>query len=536
MAGPDPLRTVAEASVYRRTCLHREVDDFLARLAARTDRVHVETFGTSGLGQALPVAILSAAGRFTPEAAHASGLPILLVVGNIHAGEVEGKESCLMLARDLCLGGLAPLLEQATVLLVPDYNPDGNDRIDPANRALDLARLEGQIGPEGGVGTRYTGAGYNLNRDYTKHDAVESRALAGLLSKWRPHVVVDCHTTDGSLHGYDLTYDTSRNLASTPRGPAVFARDVLLPSVTQALFQRTGFRTWFYGNFKDEADPGQGWESYPPLARYGSHYRGLRGCVDVLLEAYSYIDFRARCDVTYAILVEILAQVGARGPEIVALVEGAARDTVARGRDPKPDDLVGIHYGIPARDASGALVYRHPGHRLSDVDVEVWDDASHRERRVPGLSRRTVKTTFYGRYEPTVLVRRPFAYVIPASRVAVLDRLAGHGIEMHRLARSVTLDVETWRVTGKEPTASPDVGTAVRTETVLHVEAARERFSAVAGDVVVPMAQRWANLAIYLLEPHGDDGLARWGFFDDVGPGDPFPVRRIPSPVDLPTA
>jgi len=170
------------------------------------------------------------------------------------------------------------------------------------------------------------------------------------------------------------------------------------------------------------------------------------------------------------------------------------------------------------------------------VDVEIWDEASRRERCVPGRARRTVRTTFYGRYEPTVLVQRPFAYLVPASRASVIARLEGHGIELRRLSRPVALEVEAWRVTGKEPTASPDVGTAVRTETVLHVEAVPERFAAVAGDVVVPMAQPWANLAIYLLEPHGDDGLARWGFFDDVGPGDTYPVRRILAPIDLPAA
>ncbi len=75
------------------------------------------------------------------------------------------------------------------------------------------------------------------------------------------------------------------------------------------------------------------------------------------------------------------------------------------------------------------------------------------------------------------------------------------------------------------------VGTAVRTETVLRVEARRETFDARAGDVIVPMAQPWANLATYLLEPHSDDGLARWGHFDDVRVGDDFPVRRVVGPI-----
>jgi len=531
-----PLLTVAEGSTYRRTSRHREVLEYLARLAERSDRVRVVSMGASGLGQDMPCVVLGPKGCDRPETARASGLPIVLVVANIHAGEVEGKESCLALARDLSMGSLAPLCERAVVLLVPDYNPDGNDLIDPGHRALDLARLEGQIGPEGGVGTRYTGAGWNLNRDYTKQDAVETRHLAALLAAWMPHVVVDCHTTDGSIHGYDLTYDTSRNLASCPAGPAVWARDRFLPEISRGLRSRTGSRTWFYGNFRDADDPASGWESYPPLARYGSHYRGLLGGVDVLLEAYSYIDFRARCDVMAAILVEILARSASEGAEIVRLVDAARADVAARGRDPRPGDLVGIDYGTAVRDAGGRLSFRHPGAHTTDVDLDVWDLPSTRARTIPGRMREVARVPFLGRYDPTVSVARPFAYLVPRERTSVIEKLSTHRLRTLESARESSVRTQTYRVVAREPTASPDVGTAVRTETVFTVEAREVAVTVRPGDVIVPMDQPWANLAVYLLEPHSDDGLARWGHFDDVAVGADFPVRRIPRPIVLPGA
>ena len=530
-----PLLTVAESSGYRRTSLHREVIAYLDRLTALTSRVRVFSMGVSGLGQEMPVVILGPEGLDQPDRARASGLPIVLVVANIHAGEVEGKEACLALARDLSIGSLRSLAEKAIVLLVPDYNPDGNDRIDRKHRALDLSALEGQIGPEEGVGTRYTGAGWNLNRDYTKQDAVETRHLSRLLSGWMPHVVVDCHTTDGSIHGYDLTFDTSRNLGSCPAGPAVFARDTFLPGIKAALFARTGFRTWFYGNFKDQDDPASGWESYPPLARYGSHYRGLLGGVDVLLEAYSYVDFRTRCDVTAAILCEIIAQTSARGGEIVRMVDGARADIVVRGGQAlRAGDRIGIDYGTPVRDASGRLAFRHPGAYLTDVELDGWDLPSTKGRVVPGRARTVYRVPFFGRYDPAVSVERPFAYLVSGERASAIERIESHRLRHVVLSRDGDAEVETYRVLGREPTASPDVGTAVRTETVFRVEARRERVRARAGDVVVPMAQPWANLAAYLLEPHSDDGLARWGHFDDVAIGADFPVRRVMVPLSLP--
>ena len=524
------LPTVAEASGFERTSLHADVRTFLAKLSPRTDRMAVLSMGRSGLGQDMPVVVLSASGAFTPAAAAATGRPVVLVIANIHAGEVEGKEATLALAREATLGDLGRLLERATVLLVPDYNPDGNDRIDPRHRALDLARLEGQIGPTGGVGTRYTGKGINLNRDYMKQEAVETRNLAALTAEWRPHVVVDCHTTDGSVHGYELTFDTSRNLASCPPGPAGFTRDVLLPEVAASLRARTGFRTWFYGNFRETDDPTSGWESYPPLPRYGSHYRGLQGVVDVLLEAYSYVDFRTRFLVMYEFLVELLGAVSRRGAEVVGLVRGGA-EAVARG---ERADAVGIDYGEPVRDAAGRVSFRHVGRPLFEHDVEAWDEASQRARRVPGLARATYRNVFLGRYEPTVAVAAPAAYVVPAGEARVIEALAGHRLAFERVgsrgaeARGVRGPLEAYRVLSREPTASPDVGDHVLEETVLRVEAVADPRPPAPEDVLVPATQPWGRLATYLLEPHSDDGFARWGFFPSLRPGDAFPVRRLP--------
>ena len=528
------LRTVAEESGWRRTSLHREVVAYLERLAGGNPSLALTSMGRSALGQDLVVAVASADGISTPAAARASGLPVVLVVANIHAGEVEGKEASLALARDATTGPLRRLVERAVVLFLPDYNPDGNDRIDPRNRALDLGRLEGQVGPDAGVGTRTTAEGVNLNRDYVKQAAPESRHLAAFLDAWRPHVVVDCHTTDGSIHGYDLTFDTSRNLASCPPGLPAWTRDTLLREVARGLRARTGRRTWFYGNFREPDDPESGWETYPPQPRYGSHYRGLQGVVDVLLETYSYIDYRARFDTIYETLVEVVDRVGARGREVVDLVARAERETVARGSAPAADDRVGVAYGVAQRGPLG-VSFRFPAQPLEEVEIEGWDLESTKRRVVPGRERRTWRNVYYGRYEPSVRVRRPFAYVVPASAARAVERLRGHRLEVRPVAREADVEVEAYRVTRRESTGSPDIGSSDVPETVLSVEAFPERLRVRPGDVVVPCGQRLGHVAIHLLEPEADDGLARWGFFDDaLSAGSTFPARRVLSDKKVP--
>jgi murein tripeptide amidase MpaA len=189
-------QTRAERTRFEETSRYEEVRAFLDALLP-TGRVRVESFGKSEEGRDLPLAIVGAPPATAPPA-RPGGLPLVLVMANIHAGEVEGKEASLHLMRRMVSGDLQPLLGQAVWLFAPIYNADGNERISLDNRSE-------QHGPIGGVGTRGNANGLDLNRDFMKLDTAEGRALAGLLTRWDPDVVVDLHTTNGSYHGYHLT-------------------------------------------------------------------------------------------------------------------------------------------------------------------------------------------------------------------------------------------------------------------------------------------------------------------------------------------
>ncbi len=480
--------TVAERSEYRMTSRHEDVLRFIEELRGRRTCFRVESMGRSGLGQEMPVLVFG----------ERPGTPVVLVLANIHAGEVEGKESLLMLARDLP----ESLFERLTLLFVPDYNPDGNDRIDVRNRALDLERLEGQIGPEGGVGTRYTGQGINLNRDYVKLEAPESRNLSRLYGRWRPHLTVDCHTTDGSIHRFALTYDTSH----IPTPPCEYVRTRMLPEVSRRLEGRTGLRTFFYGNFVDEKDPSKGWATYPHLPRYGSHYRGLTGRMDILLESYSYIPFRERVAVTTEILREIFDYSIANAGDLLRL---CAEQERARP-DPVP-----VAFGVPEADG--------------ECEIPVWDEESQAARRIPGREPRTVRIPHRWKFSPSRTVPRPFAYVLRRDQEAAIRILREHNVAVERLAAGATLEAEAYRVASIRRVDSPDAGSAPREETVVGVRPERVFSGLEAGDALVRTDQPLGTLVSYLLEPESDDGLARWGFFDAaLGEGQVFPVLRIP--------
>src|SRR5262245_54374608 len=87
----DEPRTVAELTGFTQTSRYADVRAFIEALAAGNPRVRVETFGTSEEGRALPLLVLGD----PPAGGGQTGLPVVLVMANIHAGEVEGKEALL---------------------------------------------------------------------------------------------------------------------------------------------------------------------------------------------------------------------------------------------------------------------------------------------------------------------------------------------------------------------------------------------------------------------------------------------------------
>lgn len=539
------LLTRAEHSRYTETSRHAEVEMFCAALAGRSRRVRLLSMGASGEGRNMPVLVLASGTAFTPAAARRKGRAVVMVQANIHAGEVEGKESLLALAREWGLAVKEPaVLRRLTLVLVPDFNPDGNDRISTLNRRLDMVNLEGQVGPAGGVGTRYTGGGWNLNRDAVKQDAVETRHMARLLSEWEPDLFVDCHTTDGSVHGHDLTFDTAHTPLSGHPAPIALVRDGILPELRRRL-ARKRIPTTFYGNFTDESDPAAGWMTYPGLPRFGSHYRGLRGTPDVLLETYSYIDFERRCTVMRETLRELVGIAAARAGALREARERAARETTEAGRNPVAGDLVGVNYGVARRGPEGELLFDYPAHDDGDIEIRSVDVASIKARRLPGTKgarNRTWRCRHLRRFVPTASVQRPMAWLAPAS---LAERLEGHGISFGRLGKARTLEAEASVVTAIERTHSPDVAGPVpgpgetelspktprptrRFETVLTVRREIRTAAFPSDTLLIPAAQPLGNLALYLLEPESDDGFARWGFLDaSLLLGKPFPVWRL---------
>jgi len=514
------LLTRAERSGFTETSRYGEILEMLHLLEEQSPHVRVEIFGTSAEGRPLPLVVLGAPPPDCPEEVDRGRSTVLFIQANIHAGEVDGKEAALMLIRDLV--GLrrdsdadhdheaGEVLDNTVLLIAPDFNADGNEKISTENRRW-------QNGPFGGVGLRANAQNLDLNRDYIKLETPEVQAhMEQIVLRWDPHVLVDCHTTNGSLHTEPITYSFGHN----PLGDLEiqeFDRKVLLPWVAGETERREGYTAIPYGNWVNRRDPLEGWRTFGHEPRYATNYWGLRNRHAVLIEIYAYADFETRVRSCRAFLRSIVEFVHRRGNEVRSLVDAADHKGEIGARGPVTFRFERVATEEPVEIESYGPEVRKPPHLTPGIDAEALKTVTY---RVP----------FYALFEPAGPGRNlpERGYLVPRGHVRLVEQLRRHGIRLAEIVEEGTAEVEIFEIT--EIVAAERLFQGHRTHRLQGSWARRER-SIPAGGILVPTKQPQIMLAAYLLEPQSDDGMAFWNVMDSYLTKGTFDASPAPYPV-----
>ncbi len=490
------LETVAEESGFQRTGRYEEVGR-LCNAFAQTwrDRVRCVEFGRSPEGRPMLALVVTQSGALQPEQARKKGIPVMLAQGGIHAGEIDGKDAGFLALRQMLEGKAAPhALESFVFVFVPVFNVDGHERFGPWNRP-------NQVGPEE-MGWRTTGQNLNLNRDYAKADAPETRALLRLLNDWDPILYVDLHVTDGAQFQHDIAnvvepvYVGDRQLQ--PAGRA------LLSELNGRLKAQGSLPLDFYPSLVETDNPASGFQVAAQTPRYSTGYWALRNRYALLVETHSWKDYPTRVRITRNTLIDLAEMMARQGREWASLARAAderARriggEEVALEYDNGPHvttiDFLGVTYARDPSPISGGTVTHY-----DPTKPQVW--------RVPLRDEIITK----------VAVRAPRGgYVVSSAYAAwVAERLALHGIEFTRIDKAFNvLDVEAFRATKTTFDKAPSQG-----HMTVNLEGSwrPERRALPAGSLYVPVGQPKARLVMALLEPLSEDSFVAWGFFNAV--------------------
>jgi hypothetical protein len=484
--GQDWLLAPAEAADYQDGgTLYGPLMEFVYELESRTELMNVVKLTETLGGRDVVLCILSNPPVFQKADLAYSDKPVVLIVNNVHGGEVAGKDAAMEIMRDLAMGDLRPLLDEVVVLVVPTINPDGAE----ARR-------------------RTNDEGFDMNRDYLKLESQEIQALVTkVIYDWKPDIFVDTH--HGGSAPYALTFQTNMNPAGDPNIMRL-GNEEIIPQIRAALREEDYDGFWYSG--PREMEGGEvGWSPTSVEPRKQHVYATLANTVGFLFEtpsgSHRVVDngtrvvpvpqeerYRHQVRGEYIGQRELIRYAAENPERLRGVVAQARADAIARGNDDSDNDQIPIAYEQVEKFRE-RFWYREGGRGAG-----------------PDATFELVEGPILTEWRPTETVTRPWGYLFPNSLAKVIPLLLQHDITVKRLTEPVELEVETWYATEvnhdeyfqahylKEVTAE------LRTETV----------SLPTGSFFVPSGQAASNLISYLLEPATNDNLVTWGYLNNV--------------------
>ena len=513
-------QTVAESSHYKSTSLYKDVMAFISALQQQSPLIHVEFLCRSAEGRDVPLMILADPPIASPQDLKRDGRAVVYIQANIHAGEVEGKEASLMLARDILLYKNPAILDKLVVLIAPIFNTDGNEKISKTSRPQ-------QDGPENGVGVRFNGLNQDLNRDAMKMESPELQGVVqNVLQRWDPVLAMDLHTTNGFYHEEPVTFAWAPIPNSDPSIRA-FMRDKLQVAVEARMRDVHKVQAIMYGEPMDFRNFDKGFEAFGAEPHFFTNYVGLRNRLSILNENYNHADFKTRVLGCNALLESVLTYTHDNKDTILKLVADADRATIARGLNPTDKDRFGLAF--------------EPKPIERKLTINVWEmEVIPHEGSYPEMKKTDRKKTmvlpFYAEYEAKHSVPFPAGYFITVPDKDVIGKLRQHGLIIERLTQPVTTEVEAFMPKDLKAAQRPFQGHWVDTVTGDYKKVQKD-FAA--GTYFISTAQPLGNVAAALLEPESNGGLLSWNYFDKYPVPEwsrslgEYPVYRLLKPVGL---
>ncbi len=492
---PKDWQTFAEKTDYRETPRYAETVEFSRKLDAASDWIVYKSFGKSGENRDLPLLVVSNDKTFTPDLARKRGKAVVFVQACIHAGESDGKYAGLALIRDIAITKTrAELLKDVVIIFVPIYNVDGHERFGAYNRINQNGPVE--------MGFRANATNLNLNRDYMKADAPETRRWLALWNEWKPDFFIDCHVTDGADFRYNLTYEYAHFQEVSPFIKSWMDAHFdgkIVPNV-----EKEGNLLTHYLEFNGR-DVSEGIATFIAAPRFATGYAALRNRPGLLIETHMLKPYKSRVRGTYDVLRYTIDEIGKSKSTLFEANKNADAETIARGESYNPARNFPLRLEIT--DKSAPFDFKGVEYRIEDSKV------SGAKKIVYGSNPLNITIPKFDEAKISVGVAPPLYYIIPPQWTEVIDVLQAHGIKYRRTAKPLTVEIESYRLS--EPKWASNsfenhLPLSFKTAIVKEIRTFPK------DSVVVSLSQETANVAIHLLEPSSSDSLAYWGFFNSI--------------------
>jgi hypothetical protein len=489
----DKYLTWYEKNDFNKTPRYQETVEYCKLLSQNSKMVTYTSIGTSPQGREIPLLILDKDGLTDPQEIRARGRVVILTEAAIHAGEPDGKDAGLMLIRDIAINKMFPgILDNVSLLFIPIINVDGHEDFGSHYRI-------NQNGPEE-VGARFTAQRFNMNRDFIKADAPETRALLKLYSKWMPELFIDIHVTNGADFQYVTTYglDHCGFLA-----PDLFKwTKELFEKELNTKMESKGYPIFPYFEFNSYTNPGAGVlpDNFPP--QYSNGYASANNRIGMLIENHIYKPYKERVTSAYLMIKHSMEILGVNTQTLKKAVE--LSDRYVSSAKFRADSL--------------PLMFKHDRKESIEVDFLGWREKTvisdlsgakwtYQDRSAPI----TLKMPLFTSYTKESQIKLPEAYLIPQENISTIELLDLHDIKYHKIKRDSLFEVETYRFVNPKWSQFPYEG-RVTLESDYTTQKEVVKYNR--GDIIVYTNQPKVKIIAHLLEPKSPTSLVYWGFYN----------------------
>ncbi|HTN47480.1 MAG TPA: M14 family metallopeptidase [Flavipsychrobacter sp.] len=488
-AGAQIFQTPFEKSKGAQTATYAELIDFYQQLDDKYETIKMQTAGGTDANYPLHVVYYSRDKEFAVNEWKRLGKVILLINNGIHPGEPDGIDASMMLMRDLAMGKVE-IPEHVVLAVIPVFNIGGMLNRGSYSRA-------NQNGPEA-YGFRGSAQHLDLNRDFIKMDAKETRNLVQLFRSLDPDIFIDNHVSNGADYQHVMTLLTP-NARKQGYYTGRFLKNSFEPRIYEMMKQQ-GYDLVPYVNHWGST-PDKGWQQFYEPPRFASGYAALFRTFAFVPETHMLKPYKQRVDATYALMKCFIYFAADKQEEIKRVREMEWQFMQERKEwtiDWKVDTTLHSEITFKGYEAK---------YKPSDVSGNprlYYDKSMPYTKQVP----------FYDKYLPSKTAAAPQYYVLPKGWQDAVRWLEVNHVEMIPLTNDTLIALTVYRIKDYETSKKPYEGHYPHSNVQFEVK--KEKVKLLKGDYLIPLQQKAKRYLVEVLEPDAPDAFFAWNFFDAI--------------------
>ena len=472
------------------TCTYEECISFYKKLTTRSKFVKIVESGASDIDEPIHTVIISTSNVKNYEDCKKQNKLIILINNGIHPGEPDGIDASMIFARDMIVDPQwRKYLDRICIVIIPVYNIGGMKQRNSHTRANQNGPLE--------YGFRGNVQNLDLNRDFIKMDSRNAVSFVTIFQKWKPHIFIDTHTTDGADYPYTMTLISSQ-------------KNKLNPSIASCMYDQ--FVPELYAQMKKQKDemfpyvdfeglPNHGIYDFEDSPRYSSGYAALHHCLSFVTESHMLKPHRDRVNSQLRLLKTFVSTADLYKNKILESIETSKQFEIKKRE-------YALRWTLDKSIADSldfnAYEVEYPISPFLHKPYLFYNKNKVSSLRIP----------YYNYFVSQQTTTKPKFYIIHQAYYQVIDRLKKNNIPMTQLHSDSFINAQYYKIidfqSPKKAYENHFLHSKVTVEKITH---SKKYFK---GDYIIPMGYESDRFVIEVLEPQAKDSYFAWNFFDAI--------------------